>query len=94
MTSRKILVQTTKSSSGPKFPNFQNGAKSLRRPISYVGSKFKCLQLVYRCKGNSIRINIVLRTRVEEWTYFELLIENRRDIFLKVVGVFKKIVKV
>ena len=33
---------------------------------------------------------IVLRTRIQKWTYFELLIENRRDIFLKVVGFFLK----
>ena len=36
------------------------------------------------------RINIVLSTRVQKWTYFELLIENRKDIFLKVVGLFIK----
>ena len=27
-----------------------------------------------------IRINIILRTRVQKWTYFGLLIENRKDI--------------
>ena len=36
------------------------------------------------------RINIILSTRVQKWTYFELLIENRKDIFLKVVGLFIK----
>ena len=55
-----------------------------------AGSKFKCLQLIYCWKGNFPRINIVLRTRAQKWTYFELLIEKRRDIFLKVVGFFAK----
>ena len=68
----------------PKCPNFQNGRKSSWLPFSYVGAKFKCLQLVYHSKGNFIRISIVLRTRFQSWTYFELLIENQRDIFLKV----------
>ena len=76
MTSRKILVQTIKLSTSPKIPDFQNDGKLPWRQISYVGSKFKCLKLIYRCEGNFIRINIVLRTRVQKWTYFELLIEN------------------
>ena len=58
--------------------------------FSYVVSKFKCQQLIYRWKGSFIGINIVLRTRVQKLTYFELLIENRRDIFIKVVGFFVK----
>ena len=44
---------------------------------------------IYRSKGNFFRINIVLRTRVQKWTYFRA-IENQRDIFLKVVGFFVK----
>ena len=91
MTSRKILVQTTKSPTSPKVPNFQNGRKPLWCPISSVGSKFKCLQLIYRWKGNFIRINIVLRTSVQKWTSFELLIENRRGMFLKVVAFLLKL---
>ena len=27
--------------------------------------------------------NIILRTRAQKWTCFELLIENRKDMFLK-----------
>ena len=77
MTSRKILVQITKSSTSLKIPNFQNGGKSSWRPISYVGSTFKCLQLIYRCKGNFIRINNFLRTRVQKSTYFQLLIDRK-----------------
>ena len=34
-------------------------------------------------RGKFIRINIVLKTRVQKWTHFELLIENRKGIFLK-----------
>ena len=94
MTSRKILVQTTKSSTSPKISDFQNGKKSPWRPVTYVESKFKCLQLIYRLKGNFIRINIVLITRAQIRTYFELLIETRRDMFLKVVAFLLKIVKI
>ena len=50
--------------------------KSPWHPISYVRSKFKCLQLIWRWKWNFLRINIVFRTRVKKWTCFELLIEN------------------
>ena len=35
-----------------------------------------------------IRINVVLTTRVQKWAYIELLIENQKDVFLKVVGFF------
>ena len=70
MTSRKILVQTTKSSNSPKMPDFQNGGKS------------PCIAGKETLSG--------LRTRVQKWTYFELLIENRRGIFLKAVGFFVK----
>ena len=38
--------------------------------------------------------NIVLRTRIQKCKYFELLIENRKDIFLKVVGFLLKIVNI
>ena len=93
MTSRKLLLQTTKWSTSSKIPDFQNGRKSSWRPFSYVLSKFKCLQLIYCWKRNFIRINIVFRTRVQKCTYFELLIEKRRDIFLKVVGFLLKICK-
>ena len=86
MNSRKILVQTTNWSTSPKIHDFQNARKSPWRPFSYVGFKFKCLQLTYRWKGNLIRINIALRARVQKWTCFELLIENRKDIFLQVLG--------
>lgn len=82
MTSRKILMQTTKSSTGPKIHNFQNSWKTPWCSISYVGSKFKCVQLIYRWKGNFIRINILLRTWVQKWTYFETVIENQKDMFL------------
>ena len=37
-----------------------------------------------------IRISIVLKTRFQNWTYFELLIEKQRDIFLKIGGFFLK----
>ena len=53
--------------------------------FSNVGSKFKCLRLIYGWKGTFIRINITLRTRFQNCKYFKLLIENRRDIFLKAV---------
>ena len=49
---------------------------------------------LYRSKGNVIRINIVLRTRVQKWAYFELLIENRKDMFLKGTVFLLKIVKI
>ena len=94
MTSRKVLMQTTKSPTGPKIHNFQNSWKTPWCSISYVGSKFKCVQLIYRWKGNFIRINISLRTRVQKWTYFELLIENRKDMFLKLVAFWLEIVKI
>ena len=45
---------------------------------------------MYCWKGNFIRINIALTTKVQKWTYFKLLIENQRDIFLEVVGFFVK----
>ena len=76
VTSRKFFAQTRKWSTSSKISDFQNGGKSPWHPFSYIGSKFKCLQLIYRWKGNFIRINIVLRTRVQKCTYFELLIEN------------------
>ena len=83
-----------KLSTSPKIPDFQNGGKSPWRPISYVGSKFKCLKLIYHCEGNFIRINIVFRTRVQKWTYFELLTENQTDMLLKVVAFYLKIAKI
>ena len=92
--SRKTLMQTTKQSTSPKIPDFQNGGNSPWHPFFYVGSKFKYLQLIYRSKGNFISINIVLRIRVQKCTYFELLIENRKDIFSKVVGFKLKIVNI
>ena len=49
---------------------------------------------MYRWNRNFIRINIVLRTRVQKWTYFELLIENWRDTFLKVVAFLLKFIKI
>ena len=48
MTSRKILVQTTKWSTSPKIPDFQNGGKSASCSFSYAGTKFECLQLIYQ----------------------------------------------
>ena len=57
MTFRKILVQTAKWSISPKITDLQNSGKSSWRPFSYVGSIFKCLQLIYSWKGNFIRIN-------------------------------------
>ena len=94
ITSRKILVQTTQWSTSPKISDFQNDGKSPWCPFSYVGPKFKCLPLIYRWKGNIIRINIVRKTRIQKCTYFQLLTENRRDIFLKVVGFLLKIVNI
>ena len=94
ITSRKILVQTTQWSTSPKISDFQNDGKSPWCPFSYVGPKFKCLPLIYRWKGNFIRINIVIKTRIQKCTYFQLLTENRRDIFLKVVGFLLKIVNI
>ena len=89
-----FLSQATKRSTSPKFLDFQNGIKSPWYPFSYVGSKFKCLQLIYRWKGNFILSNILVRNRVQKWAYLELLTENQRDIFLKVVGFLLKIVKI
>ena len=89
-----FLSQTTKRSTSPKFSDFQNGKKSPWYPFSYVGSKFKCLQLIYRWKGNFILSNILVRNRVKKWAYLELLTENQGDIFLKVVGFLLKIVKI
>ena len=83
MTSRKILVQSAKWATSLKIPDFLNEGKTPWCPFLYVGSKFKCLQLIYLYKGNFVSINIVLRTSVQKWTYFELLVENRKDIFLK-----------
>ena len=78
MTSGKTLEQTTNWSTSLKIPYVRNGGKSPCSPFSYVGSKFKCMELIFCWKGNFIRISIVLRTRVQKWTYFELLPENRR----------------
>ena len=41
-----------------------------------------------------IMINNDLRAEVQKWTYFELWIENRKDIFLKVVNALLKIVTI
>ena len=38
-----------------------------------------------------IRINIVLKTRVQKLTHFELLIENRKGIFLKLQVLLKTV---
>ena len=75
------LVQTKKSSASPRISDFHNSGKSPWHPFSSVGSKFKYLRLLYWWKGNLIRINIVLRTRVKKSTYFELLIENGKYIW-------------
>ena len=75
-----------KRSTSPKIHDFKKSGKSPWCQFSYVGSKFKCLQLVYRWERNFIRINIALRTRVQEETYLELLIENRKGIFLQTAG--------
>ena len=83
-----------KMSTSPIIPDFQNGGKSPWRPFSYVGSKFKCLQLIYCWKGNFIRINIFLRTKVQKQTYFELMIKYWRDIFLIIADFLLKIVKI
>ena len=93
MTSRKILVLTVKWSTSSKIPDFRNGSKSPWFTFSYVGSKFKCLKLIYRWKRNFISINTVLRTRIQKWTCLELLIENRKDMFSK-LQVLLKIVKI
>ena len=78
MTSRKILVQTTKWSTSSKIPNFQNGEKLPWCLFSYVGSKFKCLQLMYRWKGNC------LKKWGSKLDMFRYSIErNQKDIFLK-----------
>ena len=69
---RNNLVETSKWSTSPKIPDFRNGGKSPWRLILYVGSNVYNLYIV----GNFIRIDIVLRTKIQEWTYFELLIEN------------------
>ena len=94
MTSKEILVQTSKWSTSPKISDFQNGAESPWRPFSYVVSKFKCLQLIYHWKGNFIKINIALKPKFQKLTYLELLIKNRMYIFLKVVGFLLKIVEI
>ena len=73
MNCRKIFVQTTKWSASPKIPDFQNGGKSPLDPFLYVGSKFKCLQLVYRLKGKDI---------------FSAIYRKPEGIFLKSVDFF------
>ena len=70
------------------------GEKSPQRPFLHLRSKFQCLQPIYRWKGHFISINIAFKSRVQKSTYFELLIENQTDIFLKVVGFLLKIDKI
>ena len=83
MNFREILVETAKWSASSPILDFRNGGKSRWCPFSCAGSKFKCLQLIYCWKGNFIKIEIVLRARVQKWASFELLIEKRKGMFLK-----------
>ena len=69
-------------------PIFKNGGKSPLCLFSYVWPKFKCLQFICPWKGSFIKINIVLRTRVQKWKYLELLLENQKEL-LKVVSFVK-----
>ena len=75
MASGKTWVQTAKWSTSSKIPDFQNGGKSPRPPISKAKSKFKCLQFINHWKKNFDRIYIVLRTKVQKRThsrYFQM----------------------
>ena len=91
MNFRKILVQTAKWSISPKITDLQNSGKSSWRPFSYVGSIFKCLQLIYSWKGNFIRIN---KNQSPKMYVFQAIDKRRRNIFLKVVSFLLKIVKI
>ena len=52
-------------------------------PIFICGVKIQMPKPVYCWKGNFIRINIVLTIRVQKWACFEVLIENQKNLFLK-----------
>ena len=73
MTSKTTWVKTTKWSTSSKILNFQDGEKPPHPSILKVGSKFKCLQFTYLV----VKITIVLRTRVQKWTYFEIFPNER-----------------
>ena len=86
MTSRNILAQMAKWSTRPRFCDFQNGRKSLGCPFSYMGLKFKCLQIMYCWNGNFIRIDIVLRKNIN---IFRVIDKKPKGHILKVVGFVK-----
>ena len=48
----KFLCKPQNGQLAPKLPIFTNDGKSPFCSFSNVGSKFKCLQLIYRWKGN------------------------------------------
>ena len=80
----------------PQNPQFSKWQKITMAPnfICEVKIQMPTTYRRHRWKGNFIRINTVLRIRVQKWTYFEVLVENRRDMFLKVVAFFLKIAKI
>ena len=53
-----------------KFSIFKTAEN--QRLFSYLGSKVKCLQLAYLWKENFLRINIVLRCRIQKMGILEL----------------------
>lgn len=75
-----------KWSTRPRFCDFQNGRKSLWCPFSYMGLKFKYLQLIYYWKRNFIKINIVLRKNIN---IFRVTDKKPKGHILKVVGFVK-----
>ena len=60
----------------------------------YTRSKIKYPQIIYRWKANLVRINIVLRTKIQKWICFEPLMKKQRNMFLKVVAFLLKIAKI
>ena len=74
-------MQTIKSSTSPKILNFQNGGKCGAQFDTW-GQYSNAYNLYIVVKEILLGL-IALRARVQKWTYFELLRENRRDMFLK-----------
>ena len=68
--------------------DFQNGGKAPWTYFQMWGQNLNAYDLYIVGKEYFIRINIALRTRVQNCKYFKLLIENRRDIFLKAVVLY------
>ena len=94
MNSRKILMQTTKWSTSSKIANFYKWWKITILLIFKCGDKIQMPANYISLERKFIMINNDLRAEVQKWTYFELWIENRKDIFLKVVNALLKIVTI